>query len=115
MVETKAANEQHYEVPAEFYKLCLSPRLKYSSCFYETGTESISQAEETMLTKSCEPVEAEADATFVSSAGGKSRMADESKLGDDIVTCDDENYRRFMLPRSVRMGATLLGRGARRV
>jgi len=52
-IETKAANEQHYEVPAAFYKLCLGPRLKYSSCFYETGTESIGQAEETMLAKSC--------------------------------------------------------------
>jgi cyclopropane-fatty-acyl-phospholipid synthase len=58
-IETKAANEQHYEVPAEFYKLCLGPRLKYSSCFYETGTESIGEAEETMLTKSCERAELE--------------------------------------------------------
>jgi len=52
-IETKAANEQHYEVPAAFYKLCLGPRLKYSSCFYETGTETIGQAEETMLTRTC--------------------------------------------------------------
>ena len=35
-IETKAANDQHYEVPAAFYKLCLGPRLKYSSCYYET-------------------------------------------------------------------------------
>ena len=52
-IETKAANDQHYEVPAEFYKLCLGPRLKYSSCYYETGTETIGQAEETMLTRTC--------------------------------------------------------------
>jgi cyclopropane-fatty-acyl-phospholipid synthase len=44
-IETKAANEQHYEVPAAFYKLCLGPRLKYSSCYYEIGPESIAQAE----------------------------------------------------------------------
>lgn len=48
-VETKAANEQHYEVPAAFYKLCLGPRLKYSSCFYETGRESLAEAEVAML------------------------------------------------------------------
>ncbi|MEY3911708.1 MAG: Cyclopropane-fatty-acyl-phospholipid synthase, partial [Verrucomicrobiota bacterium] len=52
-IETKAANDQHYEVPAEFYKLCLGPRLKYSSCFYETGAETIAQAEEAMLTRTC--------------------------------------------------------------
>jgi cyclopropane-fatty-acyl-phospholipid synthase len=30
-VQTRDANEQHYEVPTEFYQLCLGPRLKYSS------------------------------------------------------------------------------------
>ena len=52
-IETKAANDQHYEVPAAFYKLCLGPRLKYSSCYYETGRETIGQAEEAMLAKTC--------------------------------------------------------------
>jgi cyclopropane-fatty-acyl-phospholipid synthase len=52
-IETNAANEQHYEVPAEFYKLCLGPRLKYSSCLYEDGTETIGEAEEKMLSTSC--------------------------------------------------------------
>jgi cyclopropane-fatty-acyl-phospholipid synthase len=36
-IETQAANRQHYEVPAEFFKLHLGPRLKYSSCLYATG------------------------------------------------------------------------------
>ena len=52
-IETKAANEQHYEVPAAFYKLCLGPRLKYSSCFYKQGDESIKTAEEAMLELTC--------------------------------------------------------------
>jgi len=52
-IETKAANEQHYEVPAAFYQLCLGPRLKYSSCFYTLGNESIKVAEETMLALTC--------------------------------------------------------------
>ena len=30
-IETDAANEQHYEVPAQFYDLCLGPAKKYSS------------------------------------------------------------------------------------
>jgi cyclopropane-fatty-acyl-phospholipid synthase len=47
--DTRAANEQHYEVPTEFYRLCLGRRLKYSGCFYPTGTETLDQAEELML------------------------------------------------------------------
>lgn len=52
-IATAAANEQHYEVPADFYKLCLGPRLKYSSCFYELGPETLGQAEEAMLARTC--------------------------------------------------------------
>ena len=34
-IHQEEANEQHYEVPAEFYKLCLGPLLKYSSCYFK--------------------------------------------------------------------------------
>lgn len=47
--QTLAANEQHYEVPAEFYRLCLGRRFKYSGCYYATGQESLDEAEEAML------------------------------------------------------------------
>ncbi len=33
------ANEQHYEVPTEFFLKVLGPRLKYSCCFYEDGDD----------------------------------------------------------------------------
>jgi cyclopropane-fatty-acyl-phospholipid synthase len=48
-IETEAANRQHYEVPARFFELCLGKRLKYSSCYYPKGNESLDQAEEAML------------------------------------------------------------------
>lgn len=48
-VETKAANEQHYEVPAEFFHLHLGPRLKYSCALYTNGDETLAQAEEKMF------------------------------------------------------------------
>lgn len=48
-IETDAANEQHYEVPARFFELCLGRRLKYSSAFYATGSETLEQAEDAML------------------------------------------------------------------
>jgi cyclopropane-fatty-acyl-phospholipid synthase len=48
-IETEAANEQHYEVPARFFQLCLGKRLKYSSCYYPTGAETLDEAEAAML------------------------------------------------------------------
>ena len=53
-INTAASKEQHYEVPTAFYQRCLGPRLKYSSCFYETGTENLAAAEERMLGLTCE-------------------------------------------------------------
>jgi cyclopropane-fatty-acyl-phospholipid synthase len=46
---TADANAQHYEVPTEFFRLCLGKRLKYSSCLYPTGRETLDEAEEHML------------------------------------------------------------------
>jgi len=53
-VDTKAANEQHYEVPTEFFQFTLGRRLKYSCCYYPSGKETLDQAEEHMLRRTCE-------------------------------------------------------------
>ena len=37
-VHQEAANDQHYEIPAEFYQICLGPKLKYSSCYFKVRT-----------------------------------------------------------------------------
>ena len=42
---TDAANRQHYELPSDFFRLMLGPRLKYSCCLYPTGSESLAEAE----------------------------------------------------------------------
>ena len=48
------ANEQHYEVPPEFFRLALGPRLKYSSCLWPAGVATLAEAEEAMLELTCE-------------------------------------------------------------
>lgn len=48
-IRVDAANRQHYELPADFFRLCLGPRLKYSACYYRTGHESLAEAEDAML------------------------------------------------------------------
>ena len=49
-LHTDAANEQHYEVPQEFFGLTLGPHRKYSCCYYATGNETLEEAEEAALT-----------------------------------------------------------------
>jgi cyclopropane-fatty-acyl-phospholipid synthase len=46
---TREANEQHYEVPAAFYRLVLGPHLKYSSAFFPPGVSELGAAESAML------------------------------------------------------------------
>lgn len=43
--DTDKANEQHYEVPAEFFNLTLGPYLKYSSGFWPEGCSSLEESE----------------------------------------------------------------------
>ena len=51
--QVERANEQHYELPAEFFELVLGPRLKYSSCLWAPG-DTLAAAEERMLALTCE-------------------------------------------------------------
>lgn len=48
------ANEQHYEVPPEFFSLVLGPHLKYSSGYWPHGTRGLVDAETRMLKLTCE-------------------------------------------------------------
>jgi cyclopropane-fatty-acyl-phospholipid synthase len=48
------ANEQHYEVPAQFFALALGPHRKYSSAWWPQGTANLAAAEATALAATCE-------------------------------------------------------------
>lgn len=48
-INTKESKEQHYEVPTAFYLRVLGPRLKYSSCWFGRGDETLAEGEEAML------------------------------------------------------------------
>lgn len=58
-IETAAANEQHYEIPAQFYQYALGPHLKYSACLWEDGTQDLGAAEAAMLALYCERAQLE--------------------------------------------------------
>jgi cyclopropane-fatty-acyl-phospholipid synthase len=42
---TDEANEQHYELPPEFFELVLGPRRKYSGCEWPKGVHTLAEAE----------------------------------------------------------------------
>ncbi|GMU84419.1 MAG: hypothetical protein AMXMBFR47_42890 [Planctomycetota bacterium] len=52
-VQTEAANDQHYELPPEFFSLFLGSRRKYSGCLWHDGVTSLDAAEEASLAETC--------------------------------------------------------------
>lgn len=51
-VATDDANAQHYELPTEFFRLVLGPRLKYSGAYWPAGVDTLAAAEDAMLEES---------------------------------------------------------------
>ncbi len=56
-VATQQANEQHYELPTDFFEHVLGKQKKYSSGFWKDDTSSLDQAEEEMLRLTAERAE----------------------------------------------------------
>ncbi len=52
-IRPDAANAQHYEVPAEFFRHVLGPQMKYSCALWDANTKDLAEAEETMLDLTC--------------------------------------------------------------
>lgn len=52
-IATEKANDQHYEVPAEFYDFCLGPYKKYSSGYWEHAKSTFEESETAMLQLYC--------------------------------------------------------------
>jgi len=52
-IRPDAANAQHYEVPADFFRHVLGPQMKYSCALWDAGTKDLAEAEEAMLDLTC--------------------------------------------------------------
>ena len=48
------ANQQHYELPPEFFAAVLGPRRKYSCCYWPTPSASLAEAEDAALASACQ-------------------------------------------------------------
>ena len=53
-INTEDANEQHYELPTEFFELALGKNLKYSCTYWPEGVEDLDESEEISLGMACD-------------------------------------------------------------
>ncbi|NBB27458.1 cyclopropane-fatty-acyl-phospholipid synthase family protein [Cellulophaga sp. BC115SP] len=56
-INTAEANEQHYEVPTQFYQYCLGKHLKYSCGYWKEGVTDLDTSEADMLELTCQRAE----------------------------------------------------------
>ncbi|RYG21639.1 MAG: class I SAM-dependent methyltransferase [Chitinophagaceae bacterium] len=56
-LNTSDANEQHYELPTQFFQYCLGKNLKYSSGYWKPGVKDIDTSEDDMLALTCKRAE----------------------------------------------------------
>lgn len=107
-IQTDVANQQHYEVPPEFFEKCLGPRLKYSCCYYPTGAESLAAAEEAMLRLTCERAELADGQTILELGCGWGSlslwMAEQYPGSEILAVSNSRDQRRFIQARAAERG-----------
>ncbi len=101
--QVERANEQHYELPAEFFQLVLGPRLKYSSCLWQPG-DTLAAAEDRMLALTCERARVEDGMTLLDLGcgwGSLSLWLAERYPASRIVAVSNSSVQReFLEPRA---------------
>ncbi|CAL1536623.1 unnamed protein product [Lymnaea stagnalis] len=106
---TDKANEQHYEVPTEFFLQALGKRLKYSGCVWPEGVTTLDEAEDATLALYCERAKLE-DGHSVMDLGcgwGSLTLYILEKYENCRVTCvsNSATQRAFIQERAEKMGA----------
>lgn len=106
------ANEQHYELPPDFMRLALGPRMKYSCALYETGAETLAEAEEAMLALTCERAElSDGQRVLELGCGWGSLslwMAENYPKSRITAVSNSAPQREFILARAAERGLTNL-------
>lgn len=106
-IETQAANDQHYEVPAAFYRLVLGRRLKYSSAFFGPA-DGLDEAEERMLALSCERAKLEDGQRVLELGCGWGSltlfMAERYPHSRITAISNSASQRRFITKRAEELG-----------
>lgn len=107
-IHTEEANQQHYELPPEFFRLCLGPRLKYSCAYWANGVHTLAQAEESMLELTCRRagIENGTDILELGCGWGSLTLWMAEKYPDTRITAvsNSRPQREFILSEAIRRG-----------
>jgi cyclopropane-fatty-acyl-phospholipid synthase len=107
-VNTREANEQHYELPCEFFELVLGKHLKYSSCYFRPGVRSLDDAEAEMLELTCRRARiADGDEILELGCGWGSLtlwMAQHYPNARIIAVSNSRTQKQFIEARAARRG-----------
>ncbi|MEQ8766061.1 MAG: cyclopropane-fatty-acyl-phospholipid synthase family protein [Planctomycetota bacterium] len=107
-LSTREANEQHYELPAEFFRLVLGKHLKYSSAYYGEGVRDLDEAESRMLDLTMQRAELQDGQRILELGCGwgslSLRMAERLPNSDLVVVSNSAPQRRFIEARCQERG-----------
>lgn len=107
-LETDKANEQHYEVPADFYELVLGPHKKYSSCYFVDPESTLEQAEADALAITCERAEIENGMSILELGCGWGSltlwMAEHYPDSRIVAVSNSRSQRRWIMHQAQRRG-----------
>lgn len=102
------ANEQHYEVPAEFYDFVLGEHSKYSCCYWDETTKDLSQAEEKALHITCNHAELKDGHSILELGCGWGSltlwMAQHYPLSQITAVSNSHSQKEFILQRAEKLG-----------
>lgn len=109
-IETQAANQQHYEVPAAFYEITLGKQRKYSCAYYPDGVTTLNEAEEKMLELTVERARiADGDSILELGCGWGSltlNMAERFPNSRILGVSNSNSQREFITAEARRRGLT---------
>jgi cyclopropane-fatty-acyl-phospholipid synthase len=107
-IETGAANEQHYEVPAAFFDLVLGKHKKYSSALWRSGVTSLDEAETAMLEQTVANAELEDGMRILELGCGWGSltlfMAERFPNAEIVAVSNSHSQREYILAQAAARG-----------
>jgi cyclopropane-fatty-acyl-phospholipid synthase len=107
-IKTDDANEQHYEVPTEFFVHALGPRMKYSSGYWPKESTTFAESEELMLALTCQRAQLEDGLRILELGCGWGSltlwMAEKYPSSKITGVSNSRTQREFILARAAERG-----------
>ncbi|XP_057821962.1 (S)-coclaurine N-methyltransferase isoform X2 [Cryptomeria japonica] len=107
-LSTEKPKAQHYELPTSFFKLVLGKNLKYSSCYFASDTNTLDEAEESMLSLYCERAQIKDGQTIldIGCGWGSLTLYMAKKYPNSHVTgiCNSTTQKEYIIEKSSELG-----------